>query len=129
MTTTSDDVIGRLRGGGDRKSIDAINKAPPRHRKGEKFLKGPIPWPWLELALPLPGRAIHVALHLWLEAGFARSKNVSVSLRRIATAVGCGRATASRGLEALASAGLVTVHRLPGRKPRVTLHNTPQPHE
>ena len=47
---------------------------PPRHRSGEKFLKGPIPWAWLQRAFLLPGKALHVALLLWREAGCRRSR-------------------------------------------------------
>jgi hypothetical protein len=36
---------------------------PPRHRPGERFLRGPIPWPWLDAAArPRSGRGpMHVA--------------------------------------------------------------------
>jgi hypothetical protein len=39
-------------------------KKPPRHRSGEKFLKGPIPLLWLIQAGRLPGKALHVGLLL-----------------------------------------------------------------
>jgi len=58
-------------------------RKPPRHRQGEKFLKGPIPWPKLERAFLLPGKALHVALLLWREAGCRRwrASRTSVSGR------------------------------------------------
>ena len=46
-------------------SLPKKEKLLPRHRQGEKFLKGPIPWDWLTKAAQLPGHALHVALVLW----------------------------------------------------------------
>ena len=37
-------------------------KQAPRHKPGEKFLKGPIPWPWIESAGALPGKALAIGL-------------------------------------------------------------------
>jgi hypothetical protein len=36
-----------------------LTRRPPRHRRGERFLKGPIPWPWISAAAALPGKALH----------------------------------------------------------------------
>ena len=36
----------------------ATSKKPPRHRPGEKFLRGPIPWTWLQQAARLRGSAL-----------------------------------------------------------------------
>src|SRR5262245_56577516 len=80
-------------------------RRPPRHRQGEKFLKGPIPWTWLERALPLPGKALHVALLLWREAGCRRCRTVRFCLRG-ALPAGLSRQSARRGLRRLADAGL-----------------------
>ena len=44
-------------------------KRPPRHKPGEKFLKGPVPWQWVEAASRLPGKALAVGLAAWREAG------------------------------------------------------------
>ena len=35
---------------------------PPRHKQGEKFLKGPVPLKWLERAACLPGKALHLVV-------------------------------------------------------------------
>jgi hypothetical protein len=93
---------------------------PPRHRLGEKFLKGPIPWAWLERAYPLPGKALHVALWLWREAGCRRSRRVPLCLSG-ELAPGLNRQSARRGLRQLVVAGLVSVRRTPGRGLEVTL--------
>ena len=93
----------------------------PRHRQGELFLKGPIPWSWLALAMSLSGKAVHVGLALWLRAGIGCNGMVSVNLSRLPF----DRSSASRGLAALEGAGLVRVTRRPGRKPVVMLLTPP----
>ncbi|HEY7311901.1 MAG TPA: hypothetical protein VH643_21235 [Gemmataceae bacterium] len=100
------------------------SKRPPRHRNGEAFLKGPIPWSWLERACRLPGKALHVPLLLWKEAGCRNSRTVTLCLARPA-ALGMHVDTASRGLRALASAGLVSIRRQPGKPLEVTLLDAP----
>jgi DNA-binding transcriptional ArsR family regulator len=84
------------------------------------FLKGPISWAWLSAAMALPGKALHVGILLWLERGLHRSTTVSISLSSMSQ-VGVSRSAASRGLANLENAGLVTVERHSGRKPRVTI--------
>lgn len=94
---------------------------PPRHRPGEAFVKGPIPRAWLLRAMRLPGRSLHVSLELWYRAGLTGSAEVVLSLSSVSEACVIDRATASRALGALESAGLVSVRRQVGRAPRVTL--------
>src|SRR3954447_3247317 len=55
-------------------------KRLPRHRPGESFLKGPIPGAWLHLAMQLPGKALHVALLLWMAAGILGRRTVPFKL-------------------------------------------------
>lgn len=88
-----------------------------RFAKGELFLRGPIPWVWLQRAMALPGRALHVALHLWLMSGILKGAVVAINLSRLSV----DRSAASRGLAALEAAGLVRATRRPGRKPVVTI--------
>jgi DNA-binding transcriptional ArsR family regulator len=94
-------------------------KQPPRHWRGEKFLRGPIPWLWLERAGELPGKALAVGLRVWFAAGCRDSSSVTVNLSR----TGLPRRTAQRGLIALERAGLVAVERRRGRPPVVTILN------
>ena len=96
------------------------SKLPPRHKPGERFLKGPIPWGWLTRAARLPGRALHIALALWFKAGAAKTRMVPLSYEELAE-LGCKRETARRGLGKLEGEGLVSVDRHPGRCPRVTI--------
>jgi hypothetical protein len=109
-------------------NLDALRgrppKRPPRHRQGERFLKGPIPWSWLSRAGRLPGKALHVALLLWQEAGRRRGRTVRFRLSAAAE-LGIHRDTAKRGLRALAAAGLVVVRYLPGRALEVTIKEAP----
>jgi hypothetical protein len=108
--------------------LDALRRRPPgkppRHRAGEKFLKGPIPWPWLARAFGLPGKALHVALLLWREAGCRRSRTVRLCLNGGLPA-GLNRQSARRGLRQLEGAGLVEVRHYPGKGLDVTLRDTP----
>ena len=92
-------------------------KQPPRHKPGEKFLKGPIPWPWIELAGALPGKALAIGLAVWREAGCRHERTVPLNLSN----QGIPRRTAQRGLQALESAGLVSIQHRDGRPPLVTL--------
>jgi hypothetical protein len=97
---------------------------PPRHRRGEKFLKGPIPWVWLERAFGLRGKALQVALLLWFEAGCRKSRTVRLCLSgHLPT--GLNRQSARRGLRALAGAGLVRIAHAPGQGLEVTLLDAP----
>jgi hypothetical protein len=101
-----------------------LRQKPPHHRRGGKFLKGPIPWPWLERAFLLTGKALHVALLLWREAGCRGNRTVRFCLRG-ELPEGLDRQAARRGLQQLTSAGLVEVHRDPGKGLEVTLMDLP----
>ncbi len=92
----------------------------PRHKPGEKFLKGPIPWQWLTKAAQQPGRALHVGVALWFWSGIKKSGQVALSISRLST-LGVNRFAAYRGLAALERVGLVAVQRQKGRKPVVTI--------
>ncbi len=118
--------IDRLRFGSSRspRASALMRKAPPRHVPGEHFLKGPIPLTWLRVAAHQPGKAVSVALELWLWAGIKKSRTVRISLSNLRVAPKLSRSSASRGLAALERAGLVTVVRRSGRKPTVTLQDT-----
>jgi DNA-binding transcriptional ArsR family regulator len=87
---------------------------------GKKFLKGPIPWEWLQRAGRARGHALHVAVVLWFLAGIVKCSTVKLS-NIVLAGFGVDRSTAQRGLRALEVAGLITVVRHRGRQPRVTL--------
>ncbi len=98
---------------------------PPRHRSGEKFLKGPIPWSWLAKAAKQPGKALHVAVALWFWAGVKRSRQVPLSTAQLLK-LGANRFSGYRGLKALERVGLVSVIRKQGRHSIVTLLESPR---
>ncbi len=89
---------------------DSSGKVTPQKR--ERFLKGPVPWSWLERAMKLPGRALHVGIWVWFYAGMVKDGHVPLNLSRL----GFDRSAASRGLAALEKAGLLVVTRRPGNK-------------
>src|SRR5262245_26753722 len=91
-------------------------RAAPRPEPGKKFLKGPIPWEWLQRAGRARGHALHVAVVLWFLAGITKCGTVKLS-NLVLAGFGVDRSTAQRGLRALEVAGLVTVVRHRGRQP------------
>ena len=99
----------------------SASKKAPRHRKGQKFLLGPIPWDWLCKATPLPGKTLAIAIALWHLSGMA-GRDSAVKLRqKTLRELGIKRTTGYRALKALESAGLVRVTRTSGRLPLVTI--------
>lgn len=98
------------------------SSGPPRPRRGEKFLSGPVPIDWLAAAAALPGRALHVGIALWFWAGMRKIDTVPLSLTGM-LAFGVSRTSAARALRCLEEAGLVTVQRRRGRKPLVIIHH------
>jgi DNA-binding transcriptional ArsR family regulator len=96
---------------------------PPHHGPREKFLRGPIPWKWLQRAACLPGQSLHVALILWQESGMRNRRTISFCQRR-GMDLGMSIDTARRGLRRLEVAGLVTLKRMPGRGVEVTINET-----
>jgi hypothetical protein len=91
-------------------------EAGPKHRP----LYGPIPWSWWLPASRLPGKSLQVASVCWLLAGWSRSADFELALDGWAE-FGLSRFSASRGLDGLERAGLVSVGRMPGRCPIVTI--------
>jgi DNA-binding transcriptional ArsR family regulator len=92
----------------------------PRPKAGEKFLKGPIPLNWLSTAARLPGKSLHVAIAIWLEASLAKSATVRLS-NMASLPFGLDRNAKYRALQWLEEAGLIAVERKLGRSPLVTV--------
>jgi hypothetical protein len=93
---------------------------PPRHRAGEKFLKGPVPLTWLARAAQLPGKSLHVGIVLWFVAGLHRRRTVPLS-SELLSLLGVDRHAKYRALAWLEHEGLVAIDRRPGCNPIVTL--------
>jgi hypothetical protein len=102
----------------------ARKKRPTKHRRSGRFLKGPIPWPWLVRAMTLPGKALAVGLILWLQVGITGRRTVHFCLAHAAVE-GIPTTTARRAIRQLEQAGLVAIRRKPGRGLEVTLLDEP----
>src|SRR5215472_15360360 len=85
---------------------------PVRHRRSEKFLKGPVPLNWLAAAGRQPGKALHVGIVLWFQSGLKVSRTVALS-SNVLRSFDVDRHAGYRGLKALERAGLVSVFRHP----------------
>ena len=99
---------------------DSGNKVLPRHKKGEHFLKGPVPLIWLARAACCRGKALHVAIILCYRAGLQKSDTIKVP-GWTAKKFGLDRHAKTRALKALEQAGLVSITRRQGCSPQVTL--------
>jgi hypothetical protein len=93
----------------------ATKPPPPRHKPGETFLPGPIPFDWMATACRLEGSGLHVASTvLYLVRRFQCPNRWG--LAHIASALEISERTARRGLNLAEEAGLVLVEREPGCK-------------
>jgi len=102
--------------------VKAKPKRLPRHSLGEPFLKGPIPWKWLAAAGKLSGKALHLGLCLWREAGCAKSRTIRFCVQK-SNVLGVSLRSARRGMRALQRAGLISVDQKPGRCLQVTIND------
>ena len=104
--------------------IDQARKAPsicpPHHRRGEEFLKGPIPLHWWCLAASLPGKTLAIGSAIWFKAGVTKRNTIRLT-GKLLTKFGVGRKAGYRGLKRLELAELVSVKRHAGRCPVVTI--------
>ncbi len=97
------------------------SKSPlPKHRQGEKFIRGPIPFDWLQAALAIGGKAGNLAWAISYRAGIEQQNPIKLTgqtLREFQIAP----CTARRLLHDFEQAGLVEVDRKRGRGPIVFL--------
>ena len=92
----------------------------PQHKKGELFLRGPVPMKWLAIAARQKGKALHVAIVIWQQAGMKKSSTVSLPNKQLKE-FGVDRFAKARALKELSKVGLITVERHPGRSPVITI--------
>lgn len=95
------------------------NRKPRRKPRYISYLKGPVPWGWLQSASRLGGKALAVGVAIWRLSGIKKAPTVKLSLSTLD--MGFDRSNASRALVALERAGLVTVVRAPGCSPLITI--------
>jgi len=88
-----------------------------------RFLKGPVPWSWIEVAAALPGKALEVGLCLWRLAGAMKSTTIRLGNREVER-LGIDRFAKSRALVALQNANLIRKVSRPGRAPLITIVTT-----
>lgn len=92
-------------------------------RQQRAFLRGPVPWAWLDRAAALESAALSVALALRFRQGLQRGADVvTVNLGQLAMG-DAHQNTVRRGLHALENAGLISVQRPPGCNLLVTFVN------
>jgi hypothetical protein len=101
-------------------AVSVLDLPEPEAGPKRRPLYGPIPWRWWLPASLLPGRSPQVASVCWLSAGRSRSADFELALDGWAE-FGLSRFSASRGLDELERAGLVSVGRTPGGSPVVTI--------
>jgi len=85
-------------------------------QKVKPFIKGPIPLDWLRDAAKLGTNALEAGLVIWYKTGMSKGEPVKLGNRDLVMLTGKSRDTGRRALQALESAGLVAVEKLPGRK-------------
>jgi len=101
-------------------AVSVLDLTGPESRPERRPLYGPIPWSWWLPASRLPGKSLQVEVVCWLLAGWERSAGFELALEGWAD-LGLSRFSASRGLDELERAKLVSVSRTPGRSPVVTV--------
>jgi hypothetical protein len=92
----------------------------PRHRKGQAFIKGPIPFEWMRIASRCGGRGTDVGLLLWYAAGWQRKNPVKLTAS-ISKQLGVHPKTVKRVLVKMEQCGLIEAEFHRGRSPLVTL--------
>jgi hypothetical protein len=97
--------------------MSAPTKAP--------FLRGPIPLEWLSVAASLPGKTLNVAIALWWRHGMAKGQPFKLT-RMALKAMNVERDAESAGLARLEQAGLIRVERKPGRRPTISICDSPK---
>ena len=94
-------------------------KRKPRFKT---FLKGPIPWHWIEQAATSGNRStVLVALVIWYQAGRQRTHTEIVLCAKQTENLLLGRKGFQRGLDDLAHLGLIRTQVSPGRCVRVEI--------
>jgi hypothetical protein len=101
-------------------AVSVLDLPRPESGSERRPLYGPIPWSWWLPASRLPAKSLHVGAVCWLLAVWERSAEFELAVHGW-TEFGLSRFSASRGLDELERAGLVSVVRTPGRSPVVTV--------
>ena len=92
-----------------------VHKANSKDKLG-RFIKGPIPLPWIQRASKLPGKSLAVGLAIWYRSGLIRQKELSLPTTLLGQ-FGIDRHAKRRALSELENAGLIGVSRKHGKNP------------
>jgi hypothetical protein len=92
----------------------------PKHEQGERFVRGPIPYDWLRVALSFGGKAGNLVFAIWWLAGIERGSPIRLT-KQVLSDFKISTRTSRRLLVDFERAGLVSVDRHRGRGPLVTL--------
>jgi DNA-binding transcriptional ArsR family regulator len=95
-----------------------------RKRKYRRFILGPLPLEWFQVAANLPGKALHIGLALWYLSGLKKSRTIRLT-SQARSGFGIGRQALYRQLAALENEGLISVERREGRRPTITILELP----
>jgi hypothetical protein len=104
-------------------TANSFQCAPTPNASGKRFIKGPLPLDWFEMASALPGKTLHVALAIWFQVGLERTTTVKLGQKRVAR-FAVSRDAKYEALRRLAEAGLIEVEQRPGQSVQVTLVQT-----
>ena len=91
--------------------------------KSHKFLKGPIPLPWLIIAAQLPGKTFVVGIVIWFRCGLCKSSTITLP-STVLSLFGVDRNAKRRAIDLLEKASLITVDRRLGKNPIITILET-----
>ncbi|MBB3207494.1 hypothetical protein FHS27_003319 [Rhodopirellula rubra] len=96
----------------------------PRHRPGERFIRGPIPLTWFRAASTCGDRAEAVAVLLWYAAGYQRRNPIKMT-PTLLSELRVHPKTGKRILRRMEELGLVQCEFARGRSPLVTITAPP----
>ncbi len=104
-------------------------RRPPRHRPGDPFIKGPIPYTWLASASRLPGAGLHVAMayRFYRDRFRFKRRGLRWGLPEVGKGLNISLRSARRGLHSAELARLLAVEREPGCKLAISISALPDP--
>jgi hypothetical protein len=85
-----------------------------------RFLRGPIPWNWLEKASLQHPKGLHVAINIWFLRAVTKRDVFSLS-NKILREMGVSRQAKNESLKKFKEVGLVDLKQETGRSPVVTI--------
>ena len=85
-----------------------------------RFLKGPVLMQWLELAEACPGKGIQIAIAIWHMVGMTGSRTIKIP-KAVLQQLGISRYALYRALPGMEEVGLISVLRMPGASPAITV--------